>query len=113
MGVTGKRLPPGPKGMPVVGVAFELRPDPLAGLRRFAREYGDVARFCVMMQERILLSHPEICESGFGDSSTSKPFHKSELTRKNYRAHARERAADQRRGFLAAAAASGAARVPP
>ena len=30
-------------------------PDPLAGLLRYAREYGDMARFCVMTQERILL----------------------------------------------------------
>ena len=59
MGVTGKQLPPGPKGLPVIGVAFELRPDPLAGLLRYAREYGDIARFCVMTQERILLSHPD------------------------------------------------------
>jgi cytochrome P450 len=80
MGVTGNRLPPGPKGLPIVGVAFELRPDPLAGLQRFAREYGDVARFCVMMQERILLSHPDYVHQVL--VTQANKFHKSELTRR-------------------------------
>jgi cytochrome P450 len=80
MGVTGKRLPPGPKGMPVVGVAFDLRRDPLAGLRRYARDYGDVARFCVMMQERILLSHPDFVNQVLVIQQSK--FHKSELTRR-------------------------------
>jgi cytochrome P450 len=80
MGVTSGRLPPGPKGLPVIGVAFDLRPDPLAGLQRYAREYGDVARFCVMMQERILLSHPDYVNQVLVTQHAK--FHKSELTRK-------------------------------
>jgi cytochrome P450 len=80
VGVTGKQVPPGPKGLPVIGVAYDLRPDPLAGLLRYAREYGDVARFCVMTQERILLSHPDLVNQVL--VTQHGKFHKSELTRR-------------------------------
>ncbi|MGA3295028.1 MAG: cytochrome P450 [Candidatus Acidiferrales bacterium] len=80
MTANGKRVPPGPKGLPIAGMAFSLRSDPLGGLRRIAREYGDIVRFHVMRQERILLNHPDwinqvlVIQHG--------KFHKSELTRR-------------------------------
>jgi len=65
------RLPPGPKGWPIVGVAFRVRRDPLGTLRRYAREYGDIVRLPVPApvsvrqgllapgDSRILLNHPD------------------------------------------------------
>ena len=73
-------MPPGPKGLPVVGVAFEVRGDPLGMMQRYARQYGDIVRFQVMMQERILLNHPDFIEQVLVVQQSK--FHKSELTRR-------------------------------
>jgi cytochrome P450 len=74
------RLPPGPKGWPIVGMALILRRDPLAGMRQLTREYGDIVRFEVMMQERILLNHPDFINQVLVLQQSK--FHKSELTRR-------------------------------
>ncbi|HEX4004415.1 MAG TPA: cytochrome P450 [Candidatus Acidoferrales bacterium] len=74
------RVLPGPKGLPVLGVAFEVRSDPLGMMRRYAREYGDIVRFHVMGQERILLNHPDFIEQVLVVQQSK--FHKSELTRR-------------------------------
>jgi cytochrome P450 len=74
------KLPPGPKGLPIVGMAFDLRQDPLAGMQRIARDYGDIARFHVMMRERILLNHPDWINQVLVVQHNR--FHKSELTRR-------------------------------
>jgi cytochrome P450 len=76
----GNRVPPGPKGLPLAGVAFTLRRDPLAEMRRMAQEYGDIVRFEVMMQERILLNHPDWINQVLVIQQSK--FHKSELTRR-------------------------------
>ncbi len=52
-------MPPGPKGLPVLGLALELRNDPLGTLQRLAREYGDVVTMPVMRMRRVLLNRPE------------------------------------------------------
>jgi cytochrome P450 len=80
MSGNGNRVPPGPKGLPIIGVALELRADPLEGMRRFAREYGDIVRFRVLMRERILLSHPDLISQVLVVQQSK--FHKSELTRR-------------------------------
>jgi cytochrome P450 len=80
MTANGNRVPPGPKSLPLAGVAFTLRRDPLAGMRRMAREYGDIVRFEVMMQERILLNHPDWINQVLVIQQSK--FHKSELTRR-------------------------------
>jgi len=72
--------PPGPRGLPLAGMAFVLRRDPLAGMRQIAREYGDIVRFHVMMQERILLNHPDWINQVLVIQHSK--FHKSELTRR-------------------------------
>jgi cytochrome P450 len=74
------KLPPGPKGLPIAGMALDLRRDPLAGMQRIARDYGDIARFHVMMQERILLNHPDWINQVL--VLQHHKFHKSELTRR-------------------------------
>lgn len=73
-------VPPGPKGLPLVGMAWQLRSDPLEGMRQMAREYGDIVRFFVMMQERILLNHPDLIHQVL--VLQHNKFHKSELTRR-------------------------------
>ncbi|HXX21169.1 MAG TPA: cytochrome P450 [Candidatus Acidoferrum sp.] len=74
------RFPPGPKGLPLAGMAFHLRRDPLEGLRQITREYGDIVRFHVMTQERILLNHPDWINQVLVVQHNK--FHKSELTRR-------------------------------
>ena len=61
-------------------MALEFRRDPLAGMRRIAREYGDIVLFHVMMQERILLNHPDFVDQVLVIQQDK--FHKSELTRR-------------------------------
>jgi hypothetical protein len=62
MTANASRIPPGPKGLPIVGVSFELLGDALSLLRRVAREYGDIVRIPVAFGERILLNHPDWIE---------------------------------------------------
>ncbi|HXW62893.1 MAG TPA: cytochrome P450 [Candidatus Acidoferrales bacterium] len=73
-------FPPGPKGWPLVGMALTLRRDPLEGMRVIAREYGDIVRFHVMGQERILLNYPDWINQVLVIQHNK--FHKSELTRR-------------------------------
>jgi len=75
-----RRLPPGPPGLPLVGMAWQLRRDPLEGLRQMARKYGDIVRFYVMGQERTLLNHPDWINQVLVIKHNR--FHKSELTRR-------------------------------
>ncbi|MGB8851782.1 MAG: cytochrome P450 [Candidatus Acidiferrales bacterium] len=55
-------LPPGPRGLPVLGVALQLRRDPLGLLTRVAREYGDISHIPLLLQSRILINHPDLIE---------------------------------------------------
>jgi cytochrome P450 len=77
---TKRRLPPGPKGVPVLGMALQVRKDPLGTMLDVARKYGDIVRLPVVMQDRILLSHPEFVEQVLVIQQAK--FHKSELTKK-------------------------------
>jgi len=79
MTVNGKRVPPGPKGLPFVGVSFELLGDALGLLRRVAREYGDIVRIPVAFGERILLNHPDWIEQLLVVQQNK--FHKSTLSK--------------------------------
>jgi cytochrome P450 len=80
MPVIGKNLPPGPKGLPFIGLAFQVRANPLGVLTRVAREHGDLVRFIVAGQERILLNDPDLIEQVLVVQQAK--FHKSELTRR-------------------------------
>jgi len=51
--------PPGPKGLPILGLALDVRNDPLGTLQRLAREYGDVVSMPVMRTSRVLVNRPE------------------------------------------------------
>lgn len=78
--VIGNRVPPGPKGLPFLGLALQVRRDPLRVLTRVAREYGEIARFIVAGQERILINSPDLIEQVLVVQQAK--FHKSELTRR-------------------------------
>jgi len=80
MPVIGKKVPPGPKGLPFLGLALQIRSNPLGIMTRVVREYGDVVRFLAVGQERILLNHPDLIEQVLVVQQAK--FHKSELTRR-------------------------------
>jgi cytochrome P450 len=80
MSSNGNHNPPGPRGAPIVGVALQLRRDPLAGMRQMAREYGDIVRFHVLMQERTLLNRADLINQVLVIQHAK--FHKSDLTRR-------------------------------
>lgn len=63
-----------------MGVALQLRRDPLAGMRQMAREYGDIVRFHVLMQERTLLNRADLINQVLVIQHAK--FHKSDLTRR-------------------------------
>jgi cytochrome P450 len=79
MTANGSRIPPGPKGLPIVGVSFELLGDALSLLRRVARKYGDIVRIPVAFGERILLNHPDWIEQLLVIQHSK--FHKSTLSK--------------------------------
>lgn len=54
-----QRVPPGPRGLPIVGSAFELQRDPLQFLRNLATEYGDVAAFRLGKRTVYQFNHPD------------------------------------------------------
>jgi cytochrome P450 len=55
-------LPPGPRGLPLLGISLELRRETLKCLTRVAKEYGDIAYMPLLLQSRILVSHPDLIE---------------------------------------------------
>src|ERR1700745_329103 len=79
MSTNGNRLPPGPKGLPLVGGSFNLLQDPLELMRRVTREYGDIVRIPVVLQSRILLNHPDYIQQLLLFQQSK--FHKSTLTK--------------------------------
>lgn len=52
-------FPPGPRGMPVLGVVPLFRRDPAGFLQRLAAEYGDVVHFRLMRRHAFLFNHPD------------------------------------------------------
>ncbi|MFY9801656.1 MAG: cytochrome P450 [Candidatus Acidiferrales bacterium] len=79
MSANGNKLPPGPKGLPLLGLALQVLRDPLATLRRLAREYGDIVCIPVLNQRRILLNHPDYIAQVCVVQHAK--FHKSTLTK--------------------------------
>jgi cytochrome P450 len=55
----GTHAPPGPKGLPILGLALAVRNDPLGTLQRLAHEYGDVVSMPVMRMSRVLVNRPD------------------------------------------------------
>src|SRR5690349_1638812 len=51
--------PPGPTGLPVVGVVPQIVRDPYGAFVEIAREYGDVASVPIPGMDLVLVSHPD------------------------------------------------------
>jgi len=79
MSNNGSHALPGPKGLPFVGVSFQLLRDALELLRSAAREYGDIVRIPVVLQNRILLNHPDYIQQVLIHQQNR--FHKSTLSK--------------------------------
>ena len=79
MPAKGSKLPPGPKGLPLFGLAFQVLRDPLETLRRLAREYGDIVCVPIVNQHRIFLNHPDYIEQVCIVQQAK--FHKSKMTK--------------------------------
>jgi cytochrome P450 len=68
--VPAGRIPPGPRGSPLLGNLPELRRDPLEFLTRCSRQYGDVVRYRVLHVTAYLLSRPDYIEAVLTGSPT-------------------------------------------
>jgi cytochrome P450 len=53
-------LPPGPKGLPIVGHLFDFPKDPLGFLAGLARDHGDISTFTIGRQRCYFLNHPDL-----------------------------------------------------
>jgi cytochrome P450 len=59
MTTNGNHAPPGPKGLPILGLALDVRNDALGTLQQLARKYGDIVSMPVLRMNRILLNRPD------------------------------------------------------
>lgn len=55
-----RRFPPGPRGLPLVGVVPLFRSDPAGFLAGLARDYGDIVHFRLMRRHAFLFNHPDL-----------------------------------------------------
>lgn len=71
-------LPPGPKGLPVIGSVRELRRDPYEYFRRAARTYGDIYRVPMPLFDLVMVQHPDyikqVLDEPTGQFSMIGPF---------------------------------------
>jgi cytochrome P450 len=56
------KIPPGPRGLPLLGCLPDYTRDPLGFLTRLARQYGDAVRFRLGTLPHYLFSHPDQIE---------------------------------------------------
>ena len=61
----GVRLPPGPRGLPIVGSLLNIRKSPHLDITRIARKYGDVCQIRLGSVPTIVISHPDILREAF------------------------------------------------
>jgi enediyne biosynthesis protein E7 len=54
-----RQRPPGPRGIPLLGVAGSIVRDPYRSLQRIAQKYGDVASVPIPGMNLVLVSHPD------------------------------------------------------
>ena len=72
--------PPGPRGLPLVGVALQMRKRGLDVLAQAARDYGDVVYIPLAFgQSRILVNHPDLIEQVL--VLQQNKFHKTAMAR--------------------------------
>jgi cytochrome P450 len=66
---TRRRLPPGPRGHPLIGSLPEFRQDPLGFFTHCAREYGDICHIRIAGADVYLINRPDIIESVLVDNA--------------------------------------------
>ena len=71
------RCPPGPRGVPLLGMMPALRRDPTAVFTDAARSYGDIAHLRIGPQQGYLLTHPDDIRHVLQDNARN--YHKSPL----------------------------------
>ena len=79
MSANGNRVPPGPRGLPLLGMGLQVLRDPLGTLERIARADGDIVTIPIVSDTRILLNHPDYIEQVTVIQQSK--FHKSKLTK--------------------------------
>ena len=79
MSANGNRVPPGPRGLPLLGMGLQVLRDPLGTLEHIARKYGDIVTIPIVSDTRILLNHPDYIEQVTVIQQSK--FHKSKLTK--------------------------------
>ena len=65
--MTKKKLPPGPRGWPIVGNLYDIRPLPHHALAKMASEYGPIMTIWMGQQRTIVLSNPGILKDTLRD----------------------------------------------
>jgi cytochrome P450 len=73
MVTTAGRIPPGPKGKPLVGVGQEMQQDIVTKLMEGFRQYGDIVRFPIPRYEIYLLGHPDHVKHVLQDNNKNYP----------------------------------------
>ncbi|HET9831647.1 MAG TPA: cytochrome P450 [Vicinamibacterales bacterium] len=73
-------LPPGPKGLPILGMLPAIRRDPLGVFSRAAFRFGDVVYFKIATRRGYLISNPDDVRHVLQDNARN--YHKSPLYEK-------------------------------
>ena len=70
-------LPPGPKGLPILGMLPAIRRDPVGVFSRAAFRFGDVAYFKIANRRGYLISNPDDIRHVLQENARN--YHKSPL----------------------------------
>ena len=73
-------LPPGPRGLPIVGMLPAVRRDPTGTFTRAAQRYGDVVSFKILNRRGFLITNPADVRHVLQDNARN--YHKSPLYQK-------------------------------
>src|SRR5689334_18715587 len=73
-------LPPGPKGLPILGMLPAIRRDPVGVFSRAAIRFGDVVYFKIGSRRGYLISNPDDVRHVLQDNARN--YHKSPLYEK-------------------------------
>ncbi len=61
-----KKLPPGPRGLPVFGSLLDIRHDTHLAIDRLAKRYGDICLLRFGSVPTVIISHPDLLQESFG-----------------------------------------------
>jgi cytochrome P450 len=74
---SARALPPGPRGLPILGMLPAIRRDPVGVFMQAARRFGDVVYFKIGPQRGYLITNPEDVRHVLQDNARN--YHKSPL----------------------------------